>query len=153
MKKNYKINLNPKPVSSEEIAKFKDFDALLEQYHQAKPPTPKVFNMRSRVFYITSIAAAAMLAFVLYVVIGFGETYTEKENQYFAQRDYVDPPMVNVKPQFASYKCNANNCAERSSMVTTCATVKKIVPAIICVRIRGKPDGTTETSTSPSVSF
>ena len=44
----------------------------------------------------------------MYFVIGFGDNFSEQQNQYFAARNYVDPPLINVKPQFASYKCNAN---------------------------------------------
>lgn len=106
MKKNYNINLNPKPLSSEEISKFKDFDALLAQYNTAKPPQRTIGKISSRVIYISSLAAAAMIALLFYFV--FDENFSEKQSQYFASRNYVDPPMMNVKPQFASYKFNAN---------------------------------------------
>lgn len=108
MKKNYNIKLDPKPLSSEEISKFKDFDALLEQYNSVKPPKKTVVKLSRRLVYISSLAAAAMLALLFYFVVGFGDSFSEKQEQYFAQQDYVNPPLENVKPQFASFKCDAN---------------------------------------------
>jgi len=107
MKNNYHINRNPKKLSSEEIARHKDFDALLKQFRQ-NPSTKRPEAIRRLLFQYGGLAVAAV-AVVLYFAIGMKTepNYLKKEKQFFAARPFVQPPLP-IKPTLASFKINAN---------------------------------------------
>ena len=111
MKKDiYNIKINPPQPSSEDIAKHKNFDALLQQFKEtplpkeAKPePQPRIIWLR-----YAAIAAAAVLVMAIVVrgLLSGGDHVTEK--QYFASQPFINPPLDNIKPTFVSKKINAN---------------------------------------------
>ena len=88
MKKNYNFNLNPKPLSSEEIRQHQDFDALFakfqeqEQKPQVAAPTPRRNNVRW--LTVASLAIAASLALVLVLRVGNTLPYEERNAAFFA---------------------------------------------------------------------
>lgn len=111
MKQNYNIKLNPKKLSSEDIARHQDFDALLKQFEAEKTTQPtqktaKIRKMRPLYYYIGA-AAAAMIGLLIYFNVG-GSDYATESAEFFAARDFVSSPIESAKPQFASYKINAN---------------------------------------------
>ncbi|MFT5913321.1 MAG: hypothetical protein ACI9XO_004868, partial [Paraglaciecola sp.] len=60
MKQNY-IKLNPKKLSSEDIARHQDFDALLKQFETEKTVQPtKIHKMRALYYYLGAAAAAVI---------------------------------------------------------------------------------------------
>lgn len=111
MKQKYNINQNYQPPSSEDIAKHKDFDALLKQFgetpsvEQAVPPPTKMRRLR----LVAAFALAAMVAgWFFYVNLGI-DPYQKANQDHFAALPFVHPPLENVpSPQFASMKINAN---------------------------------------------
>ncbi|GJM32797.1 MAG: hypothetical protein DHS20C18_17980 [Saprospiraceae bacterium] len=107
MAKNYDIKINPKRLSSEEIARHQDFDALLEQF-EATPSVPVRQLRIRRLVYISSAAAAAIA--LLLVFIGLNETQIPNisEKEYFADRAFVLPPKADAQPKFVSQKVQVN---------------------------------------------
>ena len=137
MKKNYDIRFNPRRLSKEEIARHKDFDALLRQYR----PTPaKVKPLYRRMaFWVAAVAAAAAVALLL-VYTGTGtavgeNTYAQRMSDYFQQRQFIDAPMTNVKPTFASYKVDVN----QGGIFEYPSGSKLIVPAAAFTHSDGSP--------------
>jgi hypothetical protein len=120
MSNNYDIRRNLKQPSSQEIAKFKNFDALLEQYQATTPDkqrTAGVFALpqgkeRSatirRLTYIAA-AAAALLTGVIFVVNFLQNPHTPllTETEYFEQQPFINPPMEEIKPEAVAHKVNA----------------------------------------------
>ena len=103
---NFKIN-SPQP-SSDDIAKHKDFDALLKQF-QETPLPEKESERKPRLVWLRYAAAAAAVAFLVIFSRGFltgGQNMTEQE--YFASQPFINPPLENIKPNFASQKVDAN---------------------------------------------
>ncbi|RMG88004.1 MAG: OmpH family outer membrane protein, partial [Bacteroidetes bacterium] len=107
MKKNYKIKIDPPPLSSEEIARFKDFDALLKQYQEQPAPEKSWPRLKTR-HIAAALAVAAGLALLLFVRDGSTNWFDEAQDTYFAQRPFIDPPFESVRPAFASFKLNAS---------------------------------------------
>lgn len=103
MEKNYDIRVNPKPLTKEQIARHKNFDALLGQYQAA----PKQRPIIRRMVWITSAAAAAMLGFFL-IFQPFKSDYTEQQAEFFRSQPFINQPFEQVKPSFASFKVNPN---------------------------------------------
>ena len=106
MANNYKINLNPKEPSSEEIARHQDFAALLKQFEEDKKgvvamPSQKtkrsarVLPLKTRnLYYIGSAVAAAVLLLLVFIP-AIQQNKSIDPASYFAQRPYVDPPVIN----------------------------------------------------------
>ena len=118
MKKDiYKIKINQAQPSSEDIAKHKDFDALLRQFQETTPETvvektvksPETPVRRLRWLRYAAAAAAVLLLgiFILQPKEG-GHNNGLTEVQYFAERPFIDPPLQNIKPQFVSKSIDAN---------------------------------------------
>jgi len=109
---NYNINFNPEELSSEQIQQHQDFDALMEAFQsapppeQAPPPKAKIHWLR-----YAGVAAAAMLAGLLFY-FGFAEKTSNTSgmtaDNYFKSQPYINPPLVNVKPQYDAKKVDAN---------------------------------------------
>lgn len=93
MSKQYDIRVNPQQPTSEEIARHQNFDALLEQYQQAKAnpqPTAKIIRFSSVLRY----AAAAIIV----LVAGYGISFLMKpsanlEAAFFAKQPHIIPPF------------------------------------------------------------
>lgn len=117
MSKNYNINLNPKVPSDEQIAKYKNFDALLEQFEATKASQkskrPKIMALSlepriRRLVYYSGAAAAALIGLVLYFSFWGSATSPIDEATYFASQPYLNPPLDVPKAQLASFKVNVN---------------------------------------------
>lgn len=114
MKNNYNIRLNPKKLSSEDIAKHQNFDALLQQFEATEPEKiNKSKGGRIRQMYIWAGAIAAIFAGLLIFSQFSGNNddfkdYHEKSEAIFAEMDYVDPPVPAAIPEFTSQKIDAN---------------------------------------------
>lgn len=110
MKKDfYNIKINPPQPSSDDIAKHQDFDALLTQFKEAPQPEESEPERKPRVIWLKYAAAAA--AVLLLAVMVRGLLQGEKgmnDKQYFASQPFINPPLDDIKPTFASAKINAN---------------------------------------------
>ena len=107
MKKNYDIHFNPKPLSGREVAKHKDFDALLKKYEGEKTKTRPRPLMRRITYFAAAIAAAITVLFIVYYGVDRGN-YNNKQAAYFSNQPFINPPIKNIKAQFASYQVNAD---------------------------------------------
>lgn len=105
MKKNYKIIVNPKQPSSEQIAQHMDFDALLDQLEADKGQ--KGSGRIRQLYYYGGAAAAAIALLLIFWGINTAN-YEEQQQAYFAEKPYVMPPIADVEPTFASYKVDVN---------------------------------------------
>ena len=136
MKNNYNIKLNPKKLSSEDIARHQDFDALLKQFEmettQPVQKTAKIRKMRPLYYYIGA-AAAAMIGLLLYFTVG-GDNYEEQAKQFFAAQDYVVAPIESAKAQFTSYDVNVN----QGGVYEYRSGSRLVVPAAAFVNDRGE---------------
>lgn len=137
MKNNYIIKLNPKKLSSEDIARHQDFDALLKQFETEKttqpaPETAKIRRIRPMYYYIGA-AAAAMIGLLVYFTAGV-DNYAAEAEEFYASRDYVDAPIESAKPQFASHKIDAN----QGGVYQYRSGSRVVVPASAFVNDRGE---------------
>lgn len=110
MKKDfYNIKINPPQPSSEDIAKHQDFDALLAQFKEAPQPEESEPERKPKVIWLRYAAAAAAVFLLAVMVRGLlqGEKGMDEE-QYFASQPFINPPLDEIKPTFASAKINAN---------------------------------------------
>ncbi len=104
MENNYNIKINTNEPSSEQIAKHKDFDALLKAA-AAPPPKAAVGGMAKIVklgigALITGAAALVMLLFAPGLLNrNTGNDIVERK---------VNPPIPQAQKAFASYTVNAN---------------------------------------------
>ena len=111
MKKDiYKIKINQNQPSSEDIAKHKNFDALLQQFQETTPePVVKETPVRRLRWLRYAAATAAVLLLGVFIFQPSpGGTTGITEAQYFAERPFIDPPLKNIKPQFVSRSIDAN---------------------------------------------
>ncbi|MEN0004416.1 MAG: hypothetical protein AAF798_09740 [Bacteroidota bacterium] len=106
MGNNYNIQFNPEEPSKESIQKHMDFDALLQRFEAEQPPKSKA---RVRQLYLWGGAIAAAVAAIL-IVIGIGQSPASSvdEAAYFQAQAFVNPPLEQIKPTFASYSVNTN---------------------------------------------
>ncbi len=110
MKKDfYNIKINPPQPSSEDIAKHQDFDALLAQFKETPQSEESKSERKPRVIWLRYAAAAAAVIILAVMVRGLlqGEEGMSEE-QYFASQPFINPPLDDIKPTFASAKINAN---------------------------------------------
>ncbi|MEL6717873.1 MAG: hypothetical protein AAFP82_04090, partial [Bacteroidota bacterium] len=105
MKKNYQIKFNqPEHISSERINQHKDFDALFASFEQKHPPQRKTSNWR-RMIWMGSAIAAATIGVVFWfnrTTVDVTEQYYNEQLAYFEEQPYINPPLENVSPTFAS---------------------------------------------------
>lgn len=109
MKKDfYNIKINPPQPSSDDIAKHQNFDALLAQFKVPQPEESER-ERKPRVVWLRYAAAAAAVFLLAVMVRGLlqGEKGMSDE-QYFASQPFINPPLDDIKPTFASAKINAN---------------------------------------------
>ena len=112
MKKNYQIKFNqPKQISSEQIKKHQDFDALFASFEQKHPPKRKVSTFR-RIMWMGGAIAAATIGVVFWfnrTTVDVTEQYHKEQVAYFEEQPYINPPLENVRPTFASYHSQFNS--------------------------------------------
>ncbi|MEK7256828.1 MAG: hypothetical protein AAB316_18890, partial [Bacteroidota bacterium] len=104
MEKNYDIRLNPKRPTSQQIARYKDFDALLRKHTaqtQAKPK-PQTAILR-RLVYTGIAMAAAIAGLVFFFQVLGNQSYERQSEQYFAAQSHVNPPLENIQPDYAKF--------------------------------------------------
>ncbi len=102
MKKNYDIRLNPKTPSTEQIAKHKDFDALLNRFQNQ----PKQQPIIRRLLWVGSAVAASLVGIFMLYHLAFKEDFSQRQTAYFNSKPFVNQPFGELKPTFASYKVN-----------------------------------------------
>ena len=109
---NYNINFDTKKLSSEDIKKHQDFDALLENYQRIPDPGTKT----GRVRWLRIIGGAVAAAFI--GVVAFLGLHKKQKTHaiaktnmesHFDNQPFVNPPLKNVQSKFASIKVDANN--------------------------------------------
>ena len=105
--KNYNINLDPKDLSSQEINKHKDFDALLQQVNTV--PAKKPFNIKV-LYYLAGSVAAALLIGSIFISLSSDQGMTTEE--YLASQPYVNPPLKNIEPVYEKAVINVNQGGE-----------------------------------------
>ena len=132
MSNNYDIRFNQKQPSSEEIARHKDFDALLEQYKASAPQ-----RRNARVIRLAYVAAAAVaVAASVLLVINFlltPDTPNVTPEQYFAAQPAINPPVEAAAPTFAVNTVNA----EAGATIETERGTKLVVPTQAFMNDRG----------------
>ncbi|MFT5911204.1 MAG: hypothetical protein ACI9XO_002734, partial [Paraglaciecola sp.] len=110
-----------------------DFDALLKQFETEKTVQPtKIHKMRALYYYLGA-AAAAVIGLLVYFNLG-GADYTTESAEFFAARDFVTSPIESAKPQFTSYKINAN----KGGVYEYRSGSRLVVPSAAFVDDRGK---------------
>jgi hypothetical protein len=151
MKDNYNIKTNPPELSSEQISKHQDFDALFAQFQAAEVPpkdeteasTPvrsiKKGNDVSPAFKygtgaLMAVAAAILLVFMIRQSMSSGnfEAPLDQINEVFA----LQAPMPSIQKSFGNLVINA---AERGETLNYESGSKIIVPASAFVDEKGKP--------------
>lgn len=104
MEKKYKIHVNPKRLTSIQIARHKNFEALLAQLQ----PGPKRRPALRRLMYAVSAAAAVLVGLVIFAQVTGRPSFEEKQKTWFARQPFVQPPVVGVEPQFISFRVSAD---------------------------------------------
>ena len=110
MSNNYNYKFNPKTLSDKEIERHKDFDALLAQQKRIPPLVEKQQGGKvRRLFYLAGAAAAAAILIGAFFYIDPLQEQSNQSatNKYLASQPFVNPPLKNVRAQFASYKVDA----------------------------------------------
>lgn len=112
MGNNYNIKFNPRLPSGEEIARHKDFGALLDQYRRARAATGGRSRLRSlRLAYIGGAAAAALAAliFLLGGLFSSPKPASLTASQFFAEKPCVNPPLAaQPGPAYSSFRVTVN---------------------------------------------
>lgn len=115
MGNKYHFKFNPKQLSSEDIEKHQDFDALLEKYHQEKPAGPNRSARLFRLAYVGGAIAAGMALLWFMLVVRPGERRvppSQVAEAYFAGQPYLNPPLADVQPAFVKFEINAQSGGE-----------------------------------------
>ena len=107
MKKNYNIKLNQEQPSSEDISRHMDFDALLANY-QEQQQKPGPLRIRWVMYAASAAVAAAIAGWFILVGLPGSSNYERQQAQYFESQPYINPPVTDVKAEFASYSIAAN---------------------------------------------
>ena len=132
MEKNYNFRFKLEEPSSEDIQQRMDFAALLQQYEAAPAPALARGRVR-RLVYLVSAAAAAVLLLVSLFFWSQPKQFTPEE--YFAQQDYVHPPLPNLQPP---YQKNTVADAYKGGIIEYPSGSRLVVPASAFMNDRGK---------------
>lgn len=135
MRKKYNIQMNPKRLSNEDIAKHKDFNALYSKFQSL--PKDRTPAYRRLSFWIAAAAAAAML--LLYVGVNsiYTGNYEQRMADYFDHSDFINPPLDQIQKTFASYNVDVN----QGGVFQYPSGSKLIVPAAAFTDKAGNPVG------------
>lgn len=100
MGEQYNFKINPKLPSQEEIARHKDFDALLARFRAGQQGRGRRVARIRRLYVGTAIAAAiAAVAILLGGVFTAPEAPELTAEAYFEQQPYVQPPVQSLAAQ------------------------------------------------------
>lgn len=104
MKKQYKIHVNPKRLTSLQIARHKNFGKLLQQFQSQPKPKPIV----RRLLYAVGAVAAVLAGLIIFSQLFNNQSFEQKQKAWFASQPFIHPPLYGIKPQFASFRINPN---------------------------------------------
>ncbi len=109
-KNNYNWNLNPDNLSSEEIAKHKDFEALMAKAAPANTIPQRAPAIR-RLYYIGGAVAAALIG-ILFFTLGSADADTGTPamtfDEYATTQPYINPPIESIQKEFTSNTIDAS---------------------------------------------
>ncbi|MCB0519506.1 MAG: hypothetical protein KDD27_11225 [Saprospiraceae bacterium] len=132
MKKKYDIQINPRRLSGKEVARHKDFDALLKKLNGAQP---RLRILHKRWLMLSGAIAAAMAGIFFVFHFMARNDYPAMAGQYFSKQQFVNPPLDQVKAQFASFKVDG----QFGGVYEYPSGSKLIVPASAFVGETGNP--------------
>lgn len=104
MKKQYKIHVNPKRLTSQQIARHKNFGKLLQQFQSQPQPKPIV----RRLLYAVGAVAAVLAGLIIFSQLFNNQSFEQKQKAWFASQPFINPPLDEFKPQFSSFRVNPN---------------------------------------------
>ncbi|HMO39620.1 MAG TPA: hypothetical protein PKC76_02895 [Saprospiraceae bacterium] len=134
MSNKYHILRNQKQPSSEDIARHKDFDALLAKYQttpSAKRPQGAIVRQLTYAAVVLAAAASVLLVFRIFTAPAEA-TLTEQE--YFAQLPVLHPPIEALQPTYSTQKVNATT----GGAYDTPAGARIVVPTQAFMNDRGE---------------
>lgn len=135
MSNHYNILRNQKQPSSEDIARHKDFDALLATYKANQPEKKHRGAVVRRLTYVAVAVAAAAAAVILVInVLNTPETSGMSEDEYFAQQPILNPPLEEAAPAFAMKTVDANT----GGAYETAEGARLVVPTQAFMNDRGE---------------
>ncbi len=102
MKKKFDIKVNPRRLSSQQIARHKNFDALLKKFQTEPRPKPVV----RRLMVAAGAVAAVLAGLFFFTQIFTPQPYEQREQAFFAAQQFVNPPLSEIKPVFAKFEVN-----------------------------------------------
>ncbi len=107
MENNYNIKLNPEEPGSEQIAGYKDFDALMSAHAEGTDGGASTGSTMGKLVKLgwgaLAVGAAALL--LLYFAPGI----LPSGEAELAEMPYVNPPLKDVQIKYASYKMSASH--------------------------------------------
>ncbi len=125
--KPYKTTIDRKPVSSEEIAKHKDFDSVVKQVKTTTHTAPKKILTSKGVWVTAMVTTVITVTTILYTSQPKNESSAKqgqnKEQTQVAQKQptnsnsaaksgYVKPPVKNLNVPYQQHKVQANKGGE-----------------------------------------
>jgi hypothetical protein len=101
MKDNYNIKINPPKLSSEDISKHMNFEALLDQINQTERPAAQ--KNRSKIRYLLAVSITAAASILLFFGI---RSYLSvvSEEEVLA----LNAPFASIKKDFTQYELDAD---------------------------------------------
>jgi G:T/U-mismatch repair DNA glycosylase len=129
MKDNYNIKINPPKLSSEQIEKHMNFDALLEQMNKGLSAEKALPNKRFRI--IVAISSLAVAASVALILVYSGLFSSEKELVQFA----LSTPFEKIDIGFNNYQVDA----EKGDTLRHNSGSVVVVPAAAFIDSKGRP--------------
>ena len=99
MKHNYDFRFNMPIPSEKAIEEHKDFEALMKEFEKTTTTAPPA---QTRPIYMTWMARAAGVAILIgglawVFTQNSGPTFVEKQDEYFASQEFVNPPLKGFK--------------------------------------------------------
>lgn len=151
MKDNYNIKTNPPELSSEQISKHQDFDALFAKFQEAEVPpenetagsTPvRSIKKGSKVSPILKYGTGALMAVAASVLLVFMIRQSMSNGNLMVPIDQINEvyalqaPMPSIQKPYGNLVVNA---AEKGETLNYESGSKIIVPASAFVDEKGKP--------------
>lgn len=103
----YNFKFNPPELTSEQINKHKDFDALLAQFEAVEATKPKLQiaqrrSWRRTLTYISTVGTAAAIALLVYFNMSSPDIEQIVADK-LAAMPYVNPPMMEMQKEYATF--------------------------------------------------